>query len=44
MYSCYSSENVRRSVANMIGHPKHAKKAIEAGTDILIAQGGEGVC
>ncbi|TIA71265.1 hypothetical protein E3P84_02870 [Wallemia ichthyophaga] len=29
-------------VANMIGHPKHAKKAIDAGADILIAQGGEG--
>ena len=29
-------------VANMIGHPKHAKKAIEAGIDFIIAQGGEG--
>lgn len=26
----------------MIGHPKHAQKAIDAGVDILIAQGGEG--
>ncbi|TIB74094.1 2-nitropropane dioxygenase [Wallemia mellicola] len=29
-------------VANMIGHPKHAQKAIDAGVDILIAQGGGG--
>jgi hypothetical protein len=28
--------------ANMVGHEKHALKAIEAGTDIIIAQGGEG--
>jgi NAD(P)H-dependent flavin oxidoreductase YrpB (nitropropane dioxygenase family) len=27
---------------NMIGHPKHAKKALEAGADIICAQGGEG--
>jgi len=29
-------------VMNMIGHPKHAKKAIAAGVDIICAQGGEG--
>lgn len=29
-------------VANMVGHPKHVKKAIEAGVDFIIAQGGEG--
>ncbi|KAE8214703.1 hypothetical protein CF319_g7171 [Tilletia indica] len=29
-------------VANMIGAPRHAEKAIEAGVDIIIAQGGEG--
>lgn len=28
--------------ANMIGHPKHAKKCLELGVDIVIAQGGEG--
>jgi len=27
---------------NMIGHPKHVAKAIEAGADIICAQGGEG--
>jgi hypothetical protein len=27
---------------NMIGHPKHAAKAIAAGADIICAQGGEG--
>lgn len=27
---------------NMIGHPKHVEKALEAGADILCAQGGEG--
>jgi len=27
---------------NMIGHPKHVKKALEAGVDIICAQGGEG--
>ncbi|KAJ5172541.1 hypothetical protein N7492_005134 [Penicillium capsulatum] len=27
---------------NMIGHPKHAKKALEVGIDIICAQGGEG--
>ncbi|GES57126.1 putative oxidoreductase [Aspergillus terreus] len=27
---------------NMIGHPKHAQKAIDAGADLLCAQGGEG--
>jgi NAD(P)H-dependent flavin oxidoreductase YrpB (nitropropane dioxygenase family) len=26
----------------MIGHPKHVKKALEAGVDIICAQGGEG--
>lgn len=29
-------------VANIVGHPKHVKKAIEAGVDFIIAQGGEG--
>jgi NAD(P)H-dependent flavin oxidoreductase YrpB (nitropropane dioxygenase family) len=29
-------------VMNMIGHPKHAEKAYEAGVDIVCAQGGEG--
>ncbi|PWW74395.1 NPD-domain-containing protein [Tuber magnatum] len=27
---------------NMIGHPKHAQKALDAGADIICAQGGEG--
>ncbi|RPA84190.1 NPD-domain-containing protein [Ascobolus immersus RN42] len=27
---------------NMIGHPKHVAKSIEAGVDIICAQGGEG--
>lgn len=27
---------------DMIGHPKHVKKALEAGADIICAQGGEG--
>jgi NAD(P)H-dependent flavin oxidoreductase YrpB (nitropropane dioxygenase family) len=27
---------------NMIGHPKHVKKCLELGVDILCAQGGEG--
>lgn len=27
---------------NMVGHPKHAKKALDAGVDIVCAQGGEG--
>lgn len=29
-------------VMNMIGHPKHIAKALEAGVDIFCAQGGEG--
>jgi NAD(P)H-dependent flavin oxidoreductase YrpB (nitropropane dioxygenase family) len=29
-------------VMNMVGHPKHALKAISAGVDIICAQGGEG--
>lgn len=29
-------------IMNMVGHPKHAKKAFEAGVDIVCAQGGEG--
>ncbi|KDN44890.1 NPD-domain-containing protein [Tilletiaria anomala UBC 951] len=28
-------------VSNIIGHPKHAAKAIEAGCDMIIVQGGE---
>lgn len=27
---------------NMVGAPKHAEKAFEAGVDIVCAQGGEG--
>jgi NAD(P)H-dependent flavin oxidoreductase YrpB (nitropropane dioxygenase family) len=27
---------------NMVGHTKHAKKALDAGVDIVCAQGGEG--
>ncbi|KAI9372190.1 2-nitropropane dioxygenase [Aspergillus egyptiacus] len=27
---------------NMIGHPKHALKAVEVGADLICAQGGEG--
>jgi hypothetical protein len=27
---------------DMIGHPKHVKKALDAGVDIICAQGGEG--
>ena len=27
---------------NMIGHPKHAKKCLDLGVDIICAQGGEG--
>lgn len=29
-------------VMNMVGHPKHAKKALDKGVDIVCAQGGEG--
>jgi len=29
-------------VMNMVGHPKHVPKALEAGVDIICAQGGEG--
>ncbi|KAM0802617.1 2-nitropropane dioxygenase [Usnea florida] len=29
-------------VMNMVGHPKHAVKAFDAGVDIVCAQGGEG--
>jgi len=29
-------------IMNMIGAPKHVKKALEAGVDIICAQGGEG--
>ena len=27
---------------NMIGHPKHVKKCLDLGVDIIYAQGGEG--
>ncbi|KAL2218069.1 putative oxidoreductase [Thermoascus aurantiacus ATCC 26904] len=27
---------------NMVGHPKHVQKALDAGADIICAQGGEG--
>jgi NAD(P)H-dependent flavin oxidoreductase YrpB (nitropropane dioxygenase family) len=30
-------------VMNMVGAPRHAVKALEAGVDIICAQGGEGV-
>jgi NAD(P)H-dependent flavin oxidoreductase YrpB (nitropropane dioxygenase family) len=29
-------------VMNMVGHPKHVAKALEAGVDLICAQGGEG--
>lgn len=29
-------------IMNMVGHPKHAVKAFQAGVDIVCAQGGEG--
>jgi len=29
-------------IMNMIGHPKHAKKALDAGADLICAQAGEG--
>lgn len=29
-------------VMNMVGHPRHAEKAFDAGVDIVCAQGGEG--
>ena len=29
-------------VMNMVGHPRHAEKAFEAGADLVCAQGGEG--
>ncbi|KAF2716497.1 2-nitropropane dioxygenase [Polychaeton citri CBS 116435] len=29
-------------VMNMVGHPKHAHKALNAGVDLVCAQGGEG--
>ncbi|PSR85823.1 2-nitropropane dioxygenase [Coniella lustricola] len=29
-------------VMNMVGHPKHAVKALELGVDVICAQGGEG--
>jgi NAD(P)H-dependent flavin oxidoreductase YrpB (nitropropane dioxygenase family) len=29
-------------IMNMVGHPKHATKAMEAGVDLICAQGGEG--
>lgn len=29
-------------IMNMVGHPKHARKAFAAGVDIVCAQGGEG--
>ncbi|KAG9010700.1 hypothetical protein FRB90_007691 [Tulasnella sp. 427] len=32
----------RIPVMNMVGHPKHVPKALEAGVDLICAQGGEG--
>ncbi|KAI9671561.1 MAG: hypothetical protein M1817_003613 [Caeruleum heppii] len=29
-------------VMNMLGHPRHARKALDAGVDLVCAQGGEG--
>ena len=29
-------------VMNMVGHPKHVARALEAGVDLICAQGGEG--
>jgi len=29
-------------IMNMIGHPKHVKKALDVGVDLICAQGGEG--
>ncbi|ORY29545.1 putative 2-nitropropane dioxygenase [Naematelia encephala] len=29
-------------VMNMVGHPKHVKKALDVGVDLICAQGGEG--
>ncbi|KAI0273811.1 2-nitropropane dioxygenase [Gloeopeniophorella convolvens] len=29
-------------VMNMVGHPKHVKKALDQGVDVICAQGGEG--
>lgn len=29
-------------IMNMVGHPKHARKAFKAGVDMVCAQGGEG--
>ncbi|KAG9043116.1 hypothetical protein FS837_009975 [Tulasnella sp. UAMH 9824] len=29
-------------IMNMVGHPKHVPKALEAGVDLICAQGGEG--
>ncbi|KAG8723422.1 hypothetical protein FRC09_003383, partial [Ceratobasidium sp. 395] len=29
-------------IMNMVGHPKHVAKALDAGVDIICAQGGEG--
>lgn len=29
-------------VMNMVGAPKHVAKALEAGVDLICAQGGEG--
>lgn len=29
-------------IMNMVGHPKHVPKALEAGVDLICAQAGEG--
>jgi len=31
------------AVMNMVGHVKHVQKALDAGVDLICAQGGEGV-
>ncbi|KAF8238106.1 2-nitropropane dioxygenase [Tricholoma matsutake] len=32
----------RIPIMNMVGHPKHVKRAVEAGVDLICAQAGEG--
>lgn len=41
----YAVEKLHKAgilVMNMVGHPKHVKKALDVGVDIICAQGGEG--
>ena len=39
---CEKLHNAGIPIMNMIGAPKHVQKAIDAGVDIICAQGGEG--